>query len=105
MLYDLETQGPSFYHVTTASVHDSRAMHTTPLEEGGHYVFDRGHNAFAGLWRISLAKPFFVVRDKKNLQFKSVKWRRRLPKNVLGDAEILLTETAPRRNSPAGFGL
>ncbi len=28
VLYDLETQVPSFYHVTTASVHDSRAMPT-----------------------------------------------------------------------------
>ena len=100
VLYDLETQVPSFYHVTTAAVHDSRAMHTIPLEEGSYYVFDRGYNAFAALWRSSLAESFFVVRAKRNLQFKSVKWRRRLPENVLGDAEILLAETASAKKFP-----
>lgn len=105
VLYDLETKVPSFYHVTTASVHDSRAMHAIPLEEGAYYVFDRGYNAFAELWRISLAESFFVVRAKRNLQFKSVKWRRRLPENVLGDAEIVLTETASAKKFPGRLRL
>ena len=105
VLYDLETQVPSFYHVTTASVHDSRAMPAIPLEEGAYYVFDRGYNAFAELWRISLAKSFFVVRAKRNLQFKSVKWRRRLPKNVLGDAEIVLTEATSVKKFPGRLRL
>lgn len=30
-LYDLETQIPAFFHITTASVHDSKAMGESPL--------------------------------------------------------------------------
>jgi hypothetical protein len=41
-----------------------------------------------------------VVRSKKNLQYKCVKWRRRLPKNILSDAEIELTGFYPHHNNP-----
>ena len=36
-------------------------------------------------------QSFFVVRAKTNLQYKCVKWKRRMPKNILSDAEIELT--------------
>ena len=91
-LYDLETSVPAFFHVTKASVHDSRVMGEIPYESGSYYVFDRGYNAFAELYKIHKTGSFFVVRAKKNLQYKCLKWRRRLPKNVLTDAEIILTE-------------
>ena len=35
---------------------------------------------------------YFVVRAKKNVQYKVVKWKRRLPKNVLSDCTIEFTE-------------
>ena len=47
VLYDLETHVPSFYHVTAASVHDSKAMPAILYESGSYYVSDRGYNAFA----------------------------------------------------------
>ena len=34
---------------------------------------------------------YFVVRAKTNMKYKIVKWKRRLPKNVLSDCEIVLT--------------
>ena len=91
-LYDLETSVPAFFHVMKASVHDSRAMGEIPYESGSYYVFDRGYNAFVELYKIHRKDSFFIVRAKKNLQYKCLKWRRRLPKNVLTDAEIVLTE-------------
>ena len=91
-LYDLETSVPAFFLVTKASVHDSRVMGEIPYESGSYYVFDRGYNAFAELHKIHKTGSFFIVRAKKNLQYKCLKWRRRLPKNVLTDAEIVLTE-------------
>ena len=100
VLYDLETHVPSFYHITAASVHDSKAMSCIPYEIGSYYVFDRGYNAFIELSRINRLESFFVVRAKQNLQYKSVKWKRRLPKNVLGDAVILLTKEATFRKYP-----
>lgn len=99
-LYDLETSVPAYYHVTTASVHDSRAMNKIPYEPGSYYVFDRGYNAFRELHDIHLVKSFFVVRAKKNLQYKCIKWRRRLPKNVLTDAEIRLSKEGSQKKYP-----
>ena len=81
-LYDVETQIPAFFHVTTASVHDSKAMIEIPYESGSYYIFDRAYNFFKMLFNIHQIKAFFVVRAKKNLQYKTVKWKRRLPEHV-----------------------
>ena len=99
-LYDLETQIPAFFHITTASVHDSKAMKEIPIETGAYYIFDRGYNNFKELYRIHRAESFFVVRAKTNLQYKCVKWRRRLPKNILTDAEIELTVYGSQKGYP-----
>ena len=104
-LYDLEAQVPAYYHITTASVYDSMAMSGIPFESGSYYVFDRGYNAFAKLYRIHKVESFFVVRAKKNLQFKCVKWKRRLPKNVLTDAEIVFTENGSFEKYPESLRL
>ena len=100
VLYDLESQVPAFFHISTASVYDSKAMKEIPYESGSYYVFDRGYNAFKELFKIHLHESFFVVRAKKNLQYKCCKWRRRLPKNILTDAEIEFTEYNSYRKYP-----
>ena len=92
VLYDLESQVPAYFHITTASVHDSKVMKGIPYESGSYYVFDRGYNAFRELYRIHQHESFFIVRAKKNLQYKCIKWRRRMPRNVLTDSEIMLTD-------------
>lgn len=92
VLYDLESQVPAFFHITTASVHDSKAMRVIHYESGSYYVFDRAYNAFKELYRIHLHESFFIVRAKKNLQYRCIRWRRRLPKNVLTDSVIQLTD-------------
>ena len=74
---------PAFFHITTASVHDSQAMKEIPVESGSYYIFDRAYNFFAQLYRFHCAGAFFVVRAKKNLQYKAVKWKRRMPKCVI----------------------
>ncbi len=91
-LYDLEALVPAFFHITKASVFDSRVMGEIPYESGSYYVFDRAYNSFKELYKIHKAGSYFVVRAKKNLQYRCLKWRRRLPKNVLTDAEIILAE-------------
>jgi len=91
VLYDLEAQVPAFYHITTASVHDSKAMQEIPYETDAYYIFDRGYNNFKELYRIQRMESFFVVRAKTNLQYRCVRWKRRLSKNILTDAEIELT--------------
>ena len=100
VLYDLESQVPAFFHISTASVYDSRAMKEIPYESGSYYVFDRRYNAFKELFKIHQHESFFVVRAKKNLQYKCCKWRRRLPKNILTDAVIEFTEYNSYRKYP-----
>ena len=105
VLYDLEAQVPAFYHITTASVYDSKAMPEIPYETGAYYVFDRGYNNFGELYRIQRMESFFVVRAKSNLQYRCVKWKRRMPKNILTDAEIELTVYKSRKDYPENLRL
>ena len=105
VLYDLEAQVPAFYHITTASVHDSKAMPEIPYETGAYYIFDRGYNNFKELFRIQRMESCFVVRAKTNLQSKCVKWKRRMPKNILSDAEIELTVYNSRKDYPDNLRL
>ena len=99
-LYDIETQIPTFFHVTNAKVNDVNAMDVIPYEIGSYYVFDRGYNDFKRLYKIKTLDSFFVIRSKKNLQYKCIKWKRRLPKNILSDAEIELTRYYPHQYYP-----
>lgn len=104
-LYDVETQIPAFFHITEASVHDSTAMKEIPYESGSYYIFDRAYNHFKILYKIHQIGAFFVVRAKKNLQYKIIKWKRRLPKNVLSDVTIELTGFYPKQYYPEHFRL
>lgn len=80
-------------------------MHEIPYETGAYYVFDRGYNNFKELYRIHRMESFFVVRAKTNLQYKCVKWKRRLPKNILTDAEIELTVYKGSKDYPGHLRL
>ena len=75
-------------------------MDKIPYEQGSYYVFDRGYNAFRELYRIHKMESCFVVRAKRNLQYKCIKWRRKLPKDIRTDAEIVLTEMASHEKYP-----
>ena len=99
-LYDLETQIPAFFHITDAATHDSKAMKEIPYEPGSYYVFDRAYNNFKMLYKIHQIGVYFVVRAKINLQYRVIKWKRRLPKNVLSDATIELTGFYPIQYYP-----
>lgn len=99
-LYEVETQIPTFFHITEASVHDSKAMKEIPYEPGSYYIFDRAYNNFKMLYRIHQIEAYFVVRAKKNLQYKSIRWKRRLPENVLSDTIIELTGFYPKQYYP-----
>jgi hypothetical protein len=90
-LYDIEAQVPAFLHITTASVYDSKAMSYIPLEQGAYYVFDRGYNDFANLFRIHTIGACFVVRAKNNVKYHVARWKRRMPEDVRSDSIIEFT--------------
>ena len=87
-LYDLETSIPTFFHITEAKVNDMNAMDVIPYEEDSLYIFDRGYNDFERLFRINAIGAYFIVRGKKNNDFKPMKWTRRFPSGsgILSDA-------------------
>lgn len=89
-LYDIETQVPAFIHITEAKVNDVKAMDTIPYESRSYYIFDRAYNDYKRLFKIHMNDSFFVVRAKTNIKYKVVKWKRRMPKNILSDSEIQL---------------
>jgi len=69
-LYDITTQIPAFIHITDASLNDMNAMDVIPYECGAYYVFDRGYVDYTRLYSITKHSSCFVIRAKKNLQFK-----------------------------------
>ena len=74
-------------------------------ETNAYYVFDRGYNNLGELYRIQRMESFFVVRAKTNLQYRCVRWKRRMPKNILTDAEIELTVYKSRKDYPENLSL
>ena len=97
-LYDIETQIPTFFHITPAKVNDMKAMDAIPYEENSFYIFDRGYNDFRRLHNIDSIGAFFVVRGRKNNDFSPDRWARRFPpgsgilSDAIGHMEGLLTK-------------
>lgn len=87
-LYDVKTSIPSFIHVSTASVNDMNALDLLYYEPGSYYVLDRGYIDYKRLLRIHQSSAYFVVRAKKNLQY-----RRMYSRKVNKDNGVLLDQT------------
>lgn len=75
-LLDVNTQIPTFVHITPASVHDMNAMDVLVYESGAYYIFDRGYVDYSRLYKITLHSAYFVIRAKSNLQFNRMYSRR-----------------------------
>ena len=99
-LYDVETQVPAFIHITEAKINDVRDMDVITYESGSFYVFDRAYNDYHRLYKIHMMDSFFVVRAKTNIKARVLKWKRRLPKNILSDCEIELTGFYTQKSYP-----
>ena len=84
-LLDVKTQIPCFMLVTPASTNDIKAMEHIPYEKGSFYVFDRGYNSFADLYRIHRLEAYFIFRARDNLKFKRIYSRRCDKKSVKCD--------------------
>ena len=80
-------------------------MKEIPHESGSYYIFDLAYNHFKMLYKIHQIEAFFVVIAKNNLQFRPIKWKRRLPKNVLSDVTIELIGFYPKQYYPEQFRL
>jgi hypothetical protein len=66
-LLELRGNIPIFIRVTTSDVHDVKILDEIVPQAGAYYVMDRGYLDYARLYRVHLAKAFFVTRAKRNL--------------------------------------
>jgi hypothetical protein len=94
---DVKTQIPCFMLVTPASTNDIKAMEHIPYEKGSFYIFDRGYNSFADLYRIHRLEAYFILRAKDNLKFKRIYSRHCDKKSVKCDQiGVFTTGKSPR---------
>lgn len=69
-LLDLRGPIPSFVEITDAKVHDVEILDLLVPEAGSFYIMDRGYLSFKRLYAIDQSSAFFVIRSKKNIQFR-----------------------------------
>ena len=100
-LLDLRGNIPVFIHITEAKIHDVNALDKLPFETDGIYIFDKGYLHFKRLYRIHLAKAFFVIRPKVNLNYELIGQKpvsRKDRKNGVQSNKIITLSTAASFN-------
>ena len=102
-LYEIQTDIPTFIHITEAKVHDQRAMDEIPYEQGAYYVFDRGYFDLKRLYHINEIEAYFVIRQRGNLQYEVMNEGDTMHNagGVLSDQVIRLTNYLTKQNYPA----
>lgn len=104
-LYEIETDIPTFIHITEAKVHDQRAMDVIPYEQGAYYVFDRGYFDLKRLYNINEISAYFVIRQRGNLQYEVIndKETNHNENGVLSDQIIKLTGYQTSKKYPVAL--
>lgn len=90
-LFDIKEQVPEFIHIGTARRNDSSVVDTYPIKENAIYVGDRAYLKFVFLDKIRSYNAFFVMRTKKNTQYRITKRHVKNYKSIRGDWTARLT--------------
>ena len=69
-LLDIRGNIPSFILISDGKLHDIHVLDHLIYEPGSFYVMDRGFIDFSRLYHLHNAQSFFVIRAKKNLQYR-----------------------------------
>lgn len=69
-LLDLRGNIPAFIWITDGKVHDVNILDDLIPEPGAFYIMDRAYIDFSRLYLFKMAMSFFVIRAKKNMQFR-----------------------------------
>ena len=99
-LLDLRGPIPTLITLTPAQVHEVNILDDLIVEAGAFYIMDRGYLDFARLYRIHLARAFFVIRAKCNLQFMRYQSHPILDPRVRSDQTGRLDGFYARRDYP-----
>jgi len=91
-LLNLRGSIPEFIRITDAKVHDVNILDELIPEPGSFYVMDRAYIDFERLYLLNQYGAFFVVRAKRNLNFRRIS-SKKVDKStgVLCDQIIVLT--------------
>ena len=91
-LLNLRGSIPEFIRITDAKVHDVNILDELIPEPGSFYVMDRAYIDFERLYLLNQYGAFFVVRAKRNLNFRRIS-SKKVDKStgVLYDQIIVLT--------------
>ena len=71
-LLDLRGNIPTFIKITEARLHDVNILDILVAEPDACYIMDRGYLDFARLYALRLCGSFFLIRAKRNFQFRRV---------------------------------
>jgi hypothetical protein len=69
-LLDLRGSIPTSLWVTHGRVNDVRILDKLTPEPGSYYILDRGYISFKRLYRLDQERAYFIVRARKNQQFR-----------------------------------
>ena len=72
-LLDLKNSIPEIIFITGGSTHEVNILDLIQFKEDSFYVMDRAYVDYARLYRITLAKAYFVLRAKRNFKFVRLK--------------------------------
>ena len=85
-LMDLRGSIPVWIRFSDGLTHDMNLLSQVPFEADAFYIMDRGYMKLEELYRLHLANAFFVIRAKKNLNFKRRYSKPKAPKgNIVYD--------------------
>ena len=101
-LLDLRGSIPTFVRITHGKVSDVRILDEFMPEPGAIYVMDRGYIDFGRLYQFTLWHAVFVIRAKKNQQFRRL-YSHPVDKatGLLCDQTVVLTGREPSKAYPA----
>jgi len=71
-LLDLRGNIPVFIRVSDGLVHDVNILDELIPEPGSIYIMDRGYTGFGRLYNLAQLQAVFIIRARKNLQFRRI---------------------------------
>ena len=105
-LLDLRGYIPAFIHISDGKLHDVNVLDRLVPEPGTFYVMDRAYLDFARLYRLHQSLCFFVLRTKKNTQYRRTDSRKvDRSKGLVCDQTIKLTGAKSIKDFPESLRL
>ena len=100
-LLDLRGSIPSFIFITDGKVHDVNVLDELIPEPGAFYIMDRAYLDFERLYILNQCMAFFVIRSKRNTQFRRL-YSHRIDKStgLRCDQTIVLTGVKTKKQYP-----